>query len=145
MDRNYGIRNIELFSKYCYYVGLGIGLIGLLCVAFISWLHIPVADMLPTCSFYTATGYYCPGCGGTRAVMALLHGEIIKSLYYHPFVAYILGYYVVYEISHVLEMVTRGKVKGLHFCPPYFYIGIVVIIIQWAVKNYLRFKIGFLL
>lgn len=31
------------------------------------------------CSFYENTGFWCPGCGNTRAVFALLKGNIIKA------------------------------------------------------------------
>ena len=30
---------------------------------------------LPPCGFYHLTGWYCPGCGGTRSVWCLLHGN----------------------------------------------------------------------
>lgn len=32
------------------------------------------------CSFNLLTGYYCCGCGNTRSVNALLHGNIMLSL-----------------------------------------------------------------
>jgi hypothetical protein len=31
---------------------------------------------LPSCSFRSLTGLYCPGCGGTRCVKSLLRGDI---------------------------------------------------------------------
>ena len=31
----------------------------------------------PPCPFHFATGLYCPGCGATRAVYHLLHGDLI--------------------------------------------------------------------
>ena len=36
------------------------------------------------CLFHLVTGFYCPGCGGTRAVKAMLTGHFLKSLCYHP-------------------------------------------------------------
>lgn len=143
MEQKYGIPNIEQVSRYCYYAGLGLGLMGLVCAAVIYILHIPTAEIFPGCTFYLATGYYCPGCGGTRAVKALWKGEIAASLYYHPFVIYILVYYVVFEVSHSLNLATHGKVRGLRICPWYFYVGITLIILQWIIKNYLRFQYGF--
>ena len=34
----------------------------------------------PQCIFRKFTGLYCPGCGNTRALAALLHGDIAGSL-----------------------------------------------------------------
>ncbi|HEX7617315.1 MAG TPA: DUF2752 domain-containing protein, partial [Verrucomicrobiae bacterium] len=34
----------------------------------------------PICLFHALTGWNCPGCGGTRAVYALLHGHFLLAL-----------------------------------------------------------------
>lgn len=34
----------------------------------------------PPCVFHKLLGLYCPGCGNTRALAALLHGDIAGSL-----------------------------------------------------------------
>ena len=34
----------------------------------------------PVCQFHRLTGLNCPGCGGTRAVYALLHGNLPAAL-----------------------------------------------------------------
>ena len=39
---------------------------------------------LPKCLFHEVTGLFCPGCGNTRALHALLHGQILVSLRYNP-------------------------------------------------------------
>ena len=44
-----------------------------------TYFHLPVH-----CPFKFVTGLPCPGCGGTRAVMALLHGQILEAIYLNP-------------------------------------------------------------
>ena len=39
------------------------------------------AKWLPKCMFHQLTGLYCPGCGATRALSAILHGDIKASLH----------------------------------------------------------------
>ncbi|MGN0370144.1 MAG: DUF2752 domain-containing protein [Butyrivibrio sp.] len=90
---------------------------------------------ITTCPFYLITGIYCPGCGGTRALHALIHGHIIKSLYYHPLVIYgvILG--LVFYISQTLRFLSRGKIKGLHMRTAYPVIAGIIILLNWIIKN----------
>lgn len=38
----------------------------------------------PACAFRQLTGLNCPGCGGTRAFFALVHGDLLRSLHYNP-------------------------------------------------------------
>jgi hypothetical protein len=48
--------------------------------AFTQWLQ----NHLLTCPFKALTGIDCPGCGFQRSVIALLQGDIHKSLYLYP-------------------------------------------------------------
>jgi hypothetical protein len=34
----------------------------------------------PVCEFHQLTGLNCPGCGGTRAVYQLLHGQVLRAM-----------------------------------------------------------------
>lgn len=40
-------------------------------------------QLFPPCIFYAKTGFFCPACGGTRAFLYLIHGQILMSLSYH--------------------------------------------------------------
>lgn len=42
------------------------------------------------CPFRALTGWWCPGCGLTRATHHLFHGEIVQALRYNLFVVVIL-------------------------------------------------------
>jgi hypothetical protein len=39
---------------------------------------------LPACPFHAMTGLYCPGCGTTRALHALVHGDVANALAMNP-------------------------------------------------------------
>lgn len=64
------------------------------------------------CVIYRLTGFLCPGCGGTRALKALLQGRCLESFLYHPLVIYGVGWYVCFMGSHTLTLVSRW----LHGC-----------------------------
>lgn len=38
----------------------------------------------PGCMLRWLTGLHCPGCGGTRAAHALLHGDLAQAFAYNP-------------------------------------------------------------
>jgi len=38
----------------------------------------------PKCLFFVATGFYCPGCGATRALHHLLNGRVIQAFGMNP-------------------------------------------------------------
>ncbi|WP_246149934.1 DUF2752 domain-containing protein [Arenimonas fontis] len=41
-------------------------------------------SLLPPCAFEWLTGLYCPGCGATRALHALAHGDPARALAMNP-------------------------------------------------------------
>lgn len=41
-------------------------------------------SVLPPCPFLALTGWFCPGCGSTRTLHALLHGDIARALAMNP-------------------------------------------------------------
>jgi hypothetical protein len=53
------------------------------------------------CPFRFFLGICCPGCGMTRAMLALLHGDFALASYYHPlwWLAILIGFYVVVRTS----------------------------------------------
>ena len=50
------------------------------------------------CPFYFLTGLYCPGCGGTRAVEALLNLDFIQALRYNSFIFLAVPFILYYLI-----------------------------------------------
>ena len=58
----------------------GMLFVGIVIVVILSFNDPAKCNWLPKCTFYLISGIYCPGCGSTRALHALLHGNILYSL-----------------------------------------------------------------
>ncbi|MBP3325800.1 MAG: DUF2752 domain-containing protein [Coprococcus sp.] len=91
------------------------------------------ADMM-TCKFKEVSGLPCPSCGGTRAVICLLHGQILKSLYYHAAVIYIVVLCVIFFVSQSLQQLTKGRIRGLGWHNWYWIAGLAIYIVQYILK-----------
>ena len=62
--------------------------------------HIPVGEQgrFSTCIMHTLFHIYCPLCGGTRAMIALVQGHVWQSLCYNPLSAYLAVGFVVFDV-----------------------------------------------
>lgn len=58
-------------------------LVPLLLLAVYLYPYIPGHHLVP-CAIKYGTGIDCPGCGMTRSISALLHGDLKQSLELHP-------------------------------------------------------------
>ena len=47
----------------------------------------------PRCPLYMLTGWKCAGCGTTRALYHLLHGEFVRALELNPFLPVIVVFF----------------------------------------------------
>lgn len=59
----------------------------------------------PPCVLHRLTGWNCPGCGGTRAFFALVHGDPVQSLRYNPLTLIILTSVLVWLVRVGLRFV----------------------------------------
>lgn len=106
-------------------------------------LLIWLASLLPIwslpCFFRVITGYYCPGCGGTRAVKALFSGNIMGSLIYHPVVLYGVVIYVIFMVTQTFGRIKQGKIKPLQYRHIYVVLAVVLTIVNFLIKNGILF------
>ena len=89
------------------------------------------------CPMWIIAGLPCPGCGGTRAVFFLSKLQFVKSFICHPFVLYLLLVYILFMTTFFIKKhfpSSKIKVISLEKC---MYIGILIILVQWVVKNIL--------
>ena len=92
-------------------------------------------NILTECLFRHLTGLYCPGCGGTRAFIYLIHGNIPESILYHPLVIYAVILTAFFYMSQTFRFLTHGRVKGMHLKYFYLYIALFLIVANFIIKN----------
>jgi hypothetical protein len=102
------------------------------------------ADPLGPCAFKLVTGLDCPGCGGTRMVWFLLHGDVVHAARYHIIaliaVPVVIWAYVVWSAKRIFGV----KIPSIRI-PPLaigIYLGVwmlfsVVRDLPWAPFNLL--------
>lgn len=99
-------------------------------------IGIGMEQYLPPCLFHRWTGLYCPGCGGTRAVFALLHGNIYASFGYHPLVPCVALTGIWFLLSNTIEKLSRKQIPiGMNFRESYLWIALCIIIVNCLMKN----------
>ena len=116
-----------------YYVGLA-----LLVTAGLVIFAINIVDIeLPGCIVHRLTGIYCPGCGGTRAIMYMVKGQFIQSLYHHPAVLPFTVGLLVFLTTHTIEKIKpNGKIRGLKFRLIYIWIFMGLLVLNVVLKNF---------
>jgi hypothetical protein len=123
-------------DTYFYIAGWIFATVLLVCSVLAGALHLPLQKAAAPCLFHSATGYYCPGCGGTRAVYALLGGHPLLSFRYHPVVLYAAAVGGYFMLSQTVERLSRHRVKvALHFRAVYLWAALFLILLNTAVKN----------
>ena len=98
------------------------------------------------CVFYSTTGFICPGCGGSRAVLSLLKFDLIAAVKYNIAVPFGIFVYLYYNIRGITAAVKRDEE---YFIKQKYILCIVlavVIILNCIVKNILLagFNIDFM-
>jgi len=71
------------------------------------------ASFYPRCPVFLWLHLYCPGCGGTRALAALLHGRLQEAMHWNAMVVVSLPCAIAF-----FAMAYRRAVREAPFCWP---------------------------
>lgn len=132
------MRNRQKEETALFYTGWALVFTAACILLVYRFLPLPYDKLMVPCIFYSAFGLYCPGCGGTRAVSALLHGQILTSFVCHPLVLYtaVLGGW--FLISQSIERISRHRVKiGMKYRDGYIWAALGIVIVHFIVRNLL--------
>ena len=94
------------------------------------------SKLLPPCIFHSLTNLYCPGCGSTRVVYSLIHGDIITALrcniltvLFIPLLAYSFLAFCVNTYSN------KQVLKQIIYNPLSTKIIVIAVIVFWVLRN----------
>ncbi len=87
------------------------------------------------CSIYRLTGWYCPGCGGTRAVKAFLHGRLVTSFLYHPAVPYLAVWTITFLLWQSIHYLSRGRIRGFRYHNWQLWVAAGLFLFNFLIKN----------
>jgi hypothetical protein len=99
--------------------------------------HFPPTEgsFYPRCLFHLATGFHCPGCGATRCVYALVHGDLPQALAYNL----LLLLYLPYLAATAFNACWHAVVGRPAFCgrlPSWAIMATAILLmVYWVVRN----------
>jgi hypothetical protein len=69
------------------------------------------SEFYPRCPIYSAFHLECPGCGGTRALAALLHGHANEALHWNALITLMLPFALGYGIVCYWRLLRDGDFR----------------------------------
>lgn len=90
-------------------------------------------SLLPPCPLHALTGWFCPGCGSTRALHALVHGDVVQALAMNPLLVVVLPLLAWMALSAAgLALPGRRTLMPIAANPR---IWLVVLLGYWVLRN----------
>lgn len=65
------------------------------------------ATLFPPCPLKLLTGFNCLSCGATRATLALVRGDLVTAVYYHPLYIVFLGWLCYLYVRLVISLTVK--------------------------------------
>ena len=88
------------------------------------------------CMFNLFTGYFCPGCGNTRSIIALVNGYIILSLRYNPFIILLFVFLILLYIELFTSTFYIHK-KIIPRSNKFLFVTLGIMIIYYFIRNFI--------
>lgn len=70
-----------------------------------------IVNAMPKCYYLSNFGIYCPGCGNTRCIAALLRLDIISAFRFNPFTAGIIFLVILWYIEAFTLVFLKKRIR----------------------------------
>ena len=89
----------------------------------------------PACPFRMLTGFTCPGCGSTRGLHRLLHGDIVSALEFNPLMVLSLPFLLYALVRYTAAAVSGRPLQRNNLDAKYIWMLFGVIMSFWIFRN----------
>ena len=93
------------------------------------------SGFFPACPFRTLTGFTCPGCGSTRGLHRLLHGDIVSALEFNPLMVLSLPFLLYALVRYTAEAVSGRPLQRCNLDAKFIWMLFGVIMWFWIFRN----------
>jgi hypothetical protein len=87
------------------------------------------------CPFYALTGFACPGCGTTRGLHQLLHGNVVAAFRFNPLMMVMLPLLLFALIRHTYAVMRGRPIRGNQLNANYIWLLFFVVLSFWIFRN----------
>jgi len=93
------------------------------------------SGLFPGCPFRALTGFTCPGCGSTRGLHYLLHGDVVAAFELNPLLILSLPF-LLYALGRYTIAAVRGRpLKVNQLNAKYIWVLLAAILSFWVFRN----------
>ncbi|MBC8031970.1 MAG: DUF2752 domain-containing protein [Pyrinomonadaceae bacterium] len=93
------------------------------------------SGFFPICLFREMTGFACPGCGSTRGMHALLHGDVLTAFKFNPFMMLALPFLIYVLVRHTNAVMRDQPINRNRLDAKYIWMMFVAILGFWILRN----------
>lgn len=91
--------------------------------------------IFPLCPFHALTGLNCPGCGTTRGLHQLLHGNVVAAFEFNPLTISLLPMLGYFLISYTKSALTGRPMPRISLQPKYVWLFSAIVAGFWIIRN----------
>ncbi|WP_116245216.1 DUF2752 domain-containing protein [Nocardiopsis sp. FIRDI 009] len=115
---------------------VGLGSLGLVGATLVHFVDPNEPGNYPTCPWLLLTGTYCPGCGTTRAVALVTHGDILGAVSMNPLLMLAFGPFLLYTYLRWFKDSLTGRRTPRRAAPMWVYWTVVTsVFVFWVLRN----------
>jgi hypothetical protein len=93
------------------------------------------SGFFPGCPFRALTSFACPGCGGTRSLHCLLHGDMVGAFEFNPLLILSLPF-LLYALLRYTNAAVRGQgIEWNKLNTRYIWVLLAAILSFWVFRN----------